>query len=81
MPDLFRDIASTGLIVNQIQIEMHRSSKNVENITSFFELVDKAKMRIFHKERNGWGCNGHMCIEYSFISEDFLRKANKAAIC
>jgi hypothetical protein len=81
MPDLFRDIASTGLKVNQIQIEMHRSSKNVENITSFFELVDKAKMRIFHKERNGWGCKGHICIEYAFISEDFLRKANKAAIC
>jgi N6-adenosine-specific RNA methylase IME4 len=52
-----------------------------ENITSFFEAADKAKMRIFHKERNGWGCMGQRCIEYSFISEDFLRKANKTAIC
>ena len=87
MPQLFQDITNSGLIVNQIQIEMHRSSKKrqraaiPQNITSFFEFADQAKMRIFHKERNGWGCDGYRCIEYAFISEDFLRKVNKEAIC
>ena len=83
MPQLFQDITNSGLIVNQIQIEMHRSKRKVvtQNITSFFEFADNAKMRIFHKERNGWGCDGYRCIEYAFISEDFLRKVNKEAIC
>lgn len=40
-------------------------------------------MIIFHKKRNGngRGCMGHKCIEYTFISEDFLKEANEAAIC
>jgi len=79
LPPLFDNIASGMIHVNQLQIELHGTK--YENIANFFESADKAKMRIFHKERNQWGCNGYTCVEYALASENFLREANRAVIC
>ena len=79
MPVLFEAIAAGRIKVNQIQIELH--GVNFGRVEHFFEAADKAKMRIFHKERNHWGCDGYKCLEYALISEDFLREANGAASC
>lgn len=47
------------------------------HLRDFFELADRAQMRIFHKERNAWGSSGgSKCVEYSFVSESFLREVN-----
>ena len=87
LPPLFDSIAAGTIRVNQIQVEMHISSMNTNDPefqllrNRFFHTLDKAKMRIFHKERNHWGCNGYLCLEYAFVREEFLRAANKAAIC
>lgn len=79
MPVLFEAIAAGRVKVNQIQIEMHGTL--YPRVVKFFEAADKAKMRIFHKERNHWGCLGYKCVEYALISEDFLREANGASAC
>jgi hypothetical protein len=79
MPPVFDAIARGDLEIDQIQIELH--SESFETITAFFEMADKARMRVFHKERNGWGCRGTRCIEYAFISESFLREANAQVVC
>eukprot|EP00980_Cylindrotheca_fusiformis_P001181 scaffold323_cov93-Cylindrotheca_fusiformis.AAC.3 len=79
MPILFDAIAAGRVKVNQIQVELHGSL--FEPVELFFQKADKAKMRIFHKERNHWGCDGYRCLEYALISEDFLREANAAAVC
>ena len=78
MPPLLDAIASGKIKVNQILIELHlRTAK----LFPFFEALDRAKMRIFHKERNQWGCNGITCVEYAIASEEFLRRANADIIC
>jgi hypothetical protein len=79
MPVLFEAISAGRIKVNQIQIELH--GVNFGRVEHFFEAADKAKMRVFHKERNNWGCAGYMCVEYALISEDFLREANRASFC
>ena len=47
----------------------------------FFAAADRAKLRITHKERNQWGCDGYRCVEYALVSEAFLREANGAVMC
>ena len=82
--DALRDfeVSEEGKItVGQIQVELHMVSNAPEDLTTFFLAADKAKMRIFHKERNGWGCGGYKCVEYSFVSEDFLRQVNRQVVC
>ena len=65
--------------MSQIQVELHvRQGVSIEN---FFLAADRASLRIFHKERNHWGCGGYKCVEYSFVSESFLREANRDAMC
>eukprot|EP00980_Cylindrotheca_fusiformis_P001183 scaffold323_cov93-Cylindrotheca_fusiformis.AAC.5 len=78
-PVVFDAIAAGRIKINQIQVEIH--GKKFPPVAKFFEGADKAKMRIFHKERNHWGCQGYGCLEYALISEDFLREANKASVC
>jgi hypothetical protein len=75
MPPLFDAISKGTIQVDQIQIELHAKG-GYESIANLFDMADKASMRVFHKERNHWGCSGYNCVEYSFVSESFLRKAN-----
>mmetsp|Transcript_32887 Transcript_32887/g.79561 ORF Transcript_32887/g.79561 Transcript_32887/m.79561 type:complete len:346 (+) Transcript_32887:49-1086(+) len=79
MPPFFDLVAAGKIRVHQIQIEVHVTE--LPSVIELFQAADRAKMRIFHKERNGWGCMGWRCVEYSFISESFLREANRAAVC
>lgn len=85
IPPLFDAIAAGRITVHQIQIEMHMHLMGKVTTTEereiFFEKMDAAKMRIFHKERNQWGCDGYLCLEYAFVSEEFLRRANRATMC
>ncbi|KAL7530585.1 hypothetical protein ACHAWF_003438 [Thalassiosira exigua] len=72
-------VASGRAKVDQLQIELHKRS--LGDLKDFFEAIDKAKLRIFHKERNHWGCDGFRCVEYAFASESFLHEANRAVLC
>ena len=77
MPGLFKSIQGGHVVVDQIQIELHRKMFD----RHLFDAADAANMRIFHKERNGWGCSGYQCVEYAFVSETFLRAANSELVC
>jgi hypothetical protein len=85
MPPVFDAIAAGTLRIDQILIEMHNPGRDGLDpyvvLADFFAAADRAGFRITHKERNHWGCNGYGCLEYVFVSEDFLRRATAAAIC
>lgn len=86
MPPLFELIASGSVRVDQVLIELHDTKKanfatKDGQLSQFFSGADKAKLRIVHKERNQWGCDGFRCVEYAFVSESFLREANEAVVC
>lgn len=80
----FEAIANGTVGINQIQVEVHAAGDHAhwkEDLIAFFNAADGANMRVFHKERNHWGCQGKECVEYAFVSNDFLRKANGYYIC
>jgi hypothetical protein len=77
--DALEAVARGQMAINQIQVEMHRA--DFKTIHSLFKAADRAGMRVFHKERNHWGCEGYRCVEYAFVHETFLRKANAYTIC
>lgn len=79
LPEIFHSISTKELKVDQIQTELHGG--NIEEIKSLFKKADEAEMRIMHKERNQWGCDGYRCLEYSFVSEEFLRRVNTWHLC
>lgn len=79
VPDIFDAIHAGEIKVDQIQIELHGGSR--ETIDDLFHRADKARMRIMHKERNHWGCNGYGCLEYVFVNESFLKQTHEWQIC
>ena len=83
MPPLFELISTGRVKVDQILIELHlpKLKNNITKLKNFFWTADKAKMRLFRKERNGWGCGGQRCGEFAFASGSFLREANGNTMC
>ena len=88
MPPLFDLIASGKIKVDQVLIELHHTKVGRRlrgdfgrTLQRFFAAADTAKLRITHKERNQWGCDGYRCVEYALVSEAFLREANGAVMC
>ena len=88
MPPLFELIASGKIKVDQVLIELHHTKVGRRlrgdfgrTLQRFFAAADRAKLRITHKERNQWGCDGYRCVEYALVSEAFLREANGAVVC
>jgi hypothetical protein len=79
--DALEAVAQGQIAINQIQVEIHSYGVDFKTIHSLFKAADRAGMRVFHKERNHWGCDGHLCVEYSFVDETFLRKANAFTVC
>jgi len=82
LPVFFDLVASGKFQVNQVLVELHNFF-NIpqQTINNFFSAADKARLRIFHKERNHWGCQGFKCLEYALVSESFLRESNMATVC
>lgn len=74
LPPLFNAISDGGFTVDQLLVEVH-FPPSPEALAAVFLAADKAKLRVFHKERNSWG-HWNCCIEYAFVSESFLREAN-----
>ena len=75
-------MASGKVQVDQVLVEVHKGHTiDVESISELFYAADRAKLRVFHKERNHWGCGGYRCLEYALVSESFIREANRAIIC
>ena len=64
--------AESSVTTHQIMIEVHGT--DAQKVASLFGDLHKAGMMIFHKERNHWGCDGYLCVEYSLISLSYAEK-------
>ena len=72
---------STGWLGGKLCEALVARGVNVVGLQRFFAAADTANLRITHKERNQWGCDGYRCVEYALVSESFLREANGAVMC
>jgi hypothetical protein len=78
-PLVFELVRNRKVQINQIQIEMHGT--NFEAIQRFFGQADAANYRIFHKERNHWGCQGYHCVEYALIHSEEAERSFLGSHC
>jgi len=58
--------------MEQIFIEVH--GVQFFNILSLFQKFSSSGFVSFHKELNQW-CDGHRCVEYSFMTLEYAKKA------
>ena len=64
---IWEDVGAGAYGVGQVQIELHSPGFDIN--FSFFDGVEGAGFRVFHKERNQWGCDGWKCVEFSLMAE------------
>lgn len=67
LPAVFREMQAGRLQVGQLLIEVHSVPVWTRKQWAFFEDAAKAGLRLFSKERNGWGCYGWKCVEFSYV--------------
>ncbi|KAL3759531.1 hypothetical protein ACHAWU_000830 [Discostella pseudostelligera] len=67
LPPLFNAIAAGEMKVDQVLVEVHFPPSEAA-LAAVFLAADKAKLRVFHKERNSWGV-ANCCVEYAFVSQ------------
>lgn len=76
---LWPQIINGSVSIGQIQIEMHGT--DLTRLTAFFESAERAGFMIFHKERNHWGCQGYLCVEYSMIQHKEAEQIFRHTYC
>jgi hypothetical protein len=65
---------------NQVLVEIHRK-KSFAALRGLLRLMRSHGYLIFHKERNSWGCSGHSCVEYAFISIAHAYRVFRKELC
>jgi len=80
LKDIFSSIKKRRVQIDQILVEMHYKT-NKKGLETLFQHMDSAGLRLFHKERNQWGCDGWACVEYAMATSNFLRKVNTQILC
>jgi hypothetical protein len=46
-----------------------------------FHSMRRQGFMVFHKERNHWGCDGYMCVEFSIVSPGVAKAEFGATHC
>jgi len=83
LPKLLDLIVAGSIRINQIHAEMHdhrfdgAAEGSNPHVLEFFEKIDKAEMRAIEKEANF----GDRTYQYTWVSEEFLREANRESLC
>jgi len=77
--EVWAGIAAAKTRVGQVQVELHinrteSAEVNLDRIARFFDAADDADFMVFHKERNQWGCDGYICVEYALLSKAEARR-------
>ena len=81
--DAYRMCADGELSVDQLVVEFHaglalKSGKlreyTVRDLYDAFANASRCDLMLHHKERNGWGCDGFACIEFSWVSVTHARR-------
>lgn len=70
---MFGQCKDGAVNIEQLLIELHGTNKS--QIDKFFKGADECGLRLFHKERNHWGCHGYKCVEFSLISQPAAKRA------
>tara|TARA_R110002050_G_scaffold152248_1_gene279665 strand:- start:1260 stop:2171 length:912 start_codon:yes stop_codon:yes gene_type:complete len=80
---IFELMREGKLKVGQFLIEMHAlsDSVNASVLHHFFRSMWSTGNYLFHKERNGWGCGGTTCVEFSFVSAEYLARVYHSSHC
>jgi hypothetical protein len=63
---------ASSVKIEQVMVEMHGVDAGL--VAGAFRSLHDAGMIIFHKERNHWGCEGYLCVEYSLVSSSYARR-------
>jgi Methyltransferase domain len=84
LPDqVFQPMRNGELSVGQLLVELHiwaAGEHPLQSIKPLFEGADDAGLRIFHKERNHWGCEGYRvscCLYRIYICVYINRKLSQ----
>ena len=86
---VFEQIRMGELQVGQLLIEVHLNVLSAPTpaheyqaqVVRYFMAAASAGLRLFSKERNGWGCDGYLCVEFSFLDVRHACKAFLATHC
>lgn len=78
LPELFDMCTAGELSVDELLVEMHiglaiksgnRMAYKQRQLFDVFRNASHCGLMLHHKERNGWGCDGSLCIEFSWVSQ------------
>ena len=81
--DAYRMCADGELTIDQLLVEVHaglaiksgnRLEYTVRDLHAAFADADRCDLLLHHKERNGWGCDGYACVEFSWVSKTHARR-------
>ena len=81
--DVFRMCREGQLSIDVMTVEMHvglaiksgdRERYTLRDLRDAFENASDCNLMLHHKERNAWGCDGYVCVEYSFVSVEHARR-------
>ncbi|KAJ1623149.1 methyltransferase domain-containing protein [Pavlovales sp. CCMP2436] len=75
LPAVFSEMEKGKLSVGQLLIEVHVMPVWTRRHSAFFDNAAKAGLRMFSKERNHWGCDGWMCVEFSYVDRQHACRA------
>lgn len=87
--DLYQMCADGELSLDQLLVELHvgpaiksgsRYDYTLRDLRHAFDGAAKCSLMLHHKERNGWGCDGFLCIEFSWVSTMHARQTLSALI-
>lgn len=78
-----RQLCEVGwLHIDQLLMELHLPSppnkrgRPLSAMHNLFMAATSCGLMLHHKERNGWGCNGRTCVEYSWVSLMHARRVH-----
>ena len=64
--------------VDQVLIEVH--GVDAQSVRSLFRKFSDSGLYVFHKERNGWGCGGFRCVEFSLMTKRYAKSVLAGSI-
>ena len=76
---IWDSVMNGNISLGQIQVELHVIDFSL--ISEFFEAAATAGFEVFHKERNQWGCNGYLCVEFSLVHVDTATEIFESTLC
>jgi len=81
VPPIADQVRRGEIDVGQLLVEVHDARLANGTTHRFFNSLSDADFRLFHKERNSWGCMGYKCLEYAFVHRSHARAAFEMTHC